>query len=466
MTSITRFAACSAIAIWSLSACAIRPLPDPMPIETPAAYSTSITAVPTDSAAQQSDWWLALKDEDLDKIMATAMNRGLSLQAAEAQIAQARAGLGQATANLLPSAVLSSSALRVGSKSASAPAYSASFDSSWEIPLFGGSLLARKSKQAGLRAVEANYFATRVSLAAQIAQTYDSVRSLQDSIAIQQRQIKAQQKIHDIVAARLEYGAASKLDMARADSQLAAAESPLPGLQTQLASTQNQLAVLAGLPPGGFNAEFAAQKPVPIFADLPAAGTPEDLLSRRPDIIAALSQLEASEANTAVARSQYFPQITLNASLSDPGAGAQGQVRSLSDLLDGRFVGFSIGPSLSWKILDFGQLNAAIDQAKGAERAALVSYKKTLLQALLDVENALVGVNNGKAALDLAKEALTAAQSAAEISRGEYLDGAIDLSDLLTVEAGLASSESAFAEAQLTYATAQIAYVKAIGGGW
>jgi NodT family efflux transporter outer membrane factor (OMF) lipoprotein len=356
MTSITRFAACSAIAIWSLSACAIRPLPDPMPIETPAAYSTSITAVPTDSAAQQSDWWLALKDEDLDKIMATAMNRGLSLQAAEAQIAQARAGLGQATANLLPSAVLSSSALRVGSKSASAPAYSASFDSSWEIPLFGGSLLARKSKQAGLRAVEANYFATRVSLAAQIAQTYDSVRSLQDSIAIQQRQIKAQQKIHDIVAARLEYGAASKLDMARADSQLAAAESPLPGLQTQLASTQNQLAVLAGLPPGGFNAEFAAQKPVPIFADLPAAGTPEDLLSRRPDIIAALSQLEASEANTAVARSQYFPQITLNASLSDPGAGAQGQVRSLSDLLDGRFVGFSIGPSLSWKILDFGQL--------------------------------------------------------------------------------------------------------------
>ncbi|KCZ53243.1 hypothetical protein HY29_17340 [Hyphomonas beringensis] len=466
MTSITRYAACSAIAIYSLAGCTIQPVQDPTPIKTPAAYSTSITAVPTDDFAQKSDWWLALKDEDLDKIMATAMKRGLSLQAAGAQIAQARAGLGQATADLLPSAVLSSSALRIGSESASAPTYSASFDSSWEIPLFGGGLLARKSKQAGLRAAEADYFATRVSLAAQIAQTYDSVLSLQDSIAIQQRQIKAQQKIHDIVAARLEYGAASKLDMARADSQLAAVESPLPGLQTQLASAKNQLAVLAGLPPGGFNAEFVEQKPIPIFADLPAAGTPEDLLSRRPDIIAAQSQLEASEANTAVARSQYFPQITLNASLSDPGPGAQGQVRSLSDLLDGRFVGFSIGPSLSWKILDFGQLNAEIDQAKGAEREALVSYKKTLLQALLDVENALVGVNNGKAALDLSKEALTSAQSAADISRGEYLDGAIDLSDLLTVEAGLASSESAFAQAQLTYATAQIAYVKAIGGGW
>ena len=466
MTSITRYVACSAIAIYSLSGCTSPPVQDPTPIKTPAAYSTSITAVPTDDSARKSDWWLALKDEDLDKIMATAMKHGLSLQAAEAQIAQARAGFGQATVDLLPSAVLSSSALRVGSESASAPTYSASFDSSWEIPLFGGGLLARKSKQAGLRAAEADYFATRVSLAAQIAQTYDSVRSLQDSIAIQQRQIKAQQKIHDIVAARLEYGAASKLDMARADSQLATVEAPLPGLQTQLANAKNQLAVLAGLPPGGFNAEFTEQKPIPIFADLPAAGTPEDLLSRRPDIIAAQSQLEASEANTAVARSQYFPQITLNASLSDPGPGAQGQVRNLSDLLDGRFVGFSIGPSLSWRILDFGQLNAAIDQAKGAERAALVSYKQTLLQALLDVENALVGVNNGKAALDLAKEALTAAQSAAEISRGEYLDGAIDLSDLLTVEAGLASTESAFAQAQLTYATAQIAYVKAIGGGW
>ncbi len=448
-----------------LVGCATTPVQDPMPLVLPETFAASADGSMI-GAYSSATWWEALDDPLLAALIETGLERGLTIQSAQAQIMQARAGLGQANADLLPSAVLGTTALRVGNTSASAPSYSANFDASWEVPLLSGGLLARRASQAGLAAAEADYFATRLSLAAEIAQTYAAIRSIQAATSILEAQIERQTSIRDIVAARLEFGSASRLDMARAESQLSTLMATLPGLRTQNTQTLNQLAVLTGAVPGSLNAQFDSVRAVPRFASLPPPGTPADLLANRPDILAAERRLEAARLNVGVARSQYFPQVSVGASVSSPASGAQGGARSFSALFDADTAGFSIGPSLSWRILDFANLNAAIDQAKGRERAALVAYKSTILQALLDVENALVGVTNASQALDLSLAALGTNREAADISRGQYLDGAIDLSDLLIVQNDLSAAENAANNARLAYATAQLAYVKAIGAGW
>ncbi len=459
-----------------MTGCAVGPDYHAPATPLPAQYTHGPAVKMGQAAAEDLEtWWRQFDDPLLARYVSLAIDQNLDLAQAAARVAQARAGLTAANAALLPSASVRGTAARTlqsietpqGRVASTLPGYDrwgnqyeANLEASWEIDLFGGLRRGREAAIAELQASDAAAIATRLAVAAQTADIYIAVRSLQARLDIAQRQVKTQQDLVAKVALLHERGLAAEYQVRQADGALSQVEATIPVLQTGLDAAMNALDVMLGVVPGTHRAELAAHVPIPAAPRIEDMGSPADLLQRRPDLIAAERRLAASNARIGEAISEFYPKFSLSGLLGSATTVSSGNLFSAGASQSAGVLG------LRWRLFDFGRINAQIEGAKGQEAEALAAYRLAVLRATEDVENAfsaLVHRAEQSSVLTRGEDALTRARAS---SFAAYKRGAASLIDVLYADATLLQASDARAQAQAETARAAVAAYKALGGGW
>jgi len=432
----------------------------------PASWSFG-TSQPTATAADPAElvrWWDRFHDAKLSSLVQQALAANLDVKIAVARLSQARAQRQGAAAPFWPwlSASGGETQSHVGGSgpvSGSFSSYHGTLGAAWELDLFGGNRRNLESATARQAAAAADLDATRLSLVAEVALTYCQLRSIQDQLAVAHRNLLTQQRSAEITHERRGAGFASDLDVVNADALVANTKAQIPSLETAARKSAYAIAVLLGLPPADLLAMLAAPGPVPTASAAVPTGIPSAVLRRRPDIRSAEALAHAATANIGVAVADLFPSFTLNGSLSQQSA-------KLSDWLSPSARVSSFGPAFNWALFQGGSVQANIHVQQALRDQSLLAYRKSVLTALQEVEEAMVaGSNEHKRRVSLA-DAVSANRRAVELSTQLYTAGQTDFLNVLNAQRSLLQSESELTLSNLALATDLIALYKALGGGW
>ncbi|MGC0848574.1 efflux transporter outer membrane subunit [Pantoea agglomerans] len=458
-----------------LAGCAVGPDYHRPDVPLPDRYQSAMQQRSATRPANFAVWWEGFNDPLLSRLVSDALARNLDIAQASARMAQARAGLGAATAALLPSGNVSGQASRayqsvetpLGQVLSSTPdynrygnAYETNLNAGWEIDLFGGLRRGRQSALADYQASEAGVAATRLAVAAQTADIYITLRGLQARLAIADAQVRTRQELLEKVQLLHSKGVAPEYQVRQSEGELAQVQATVPELLTGIDAAMNALDVMLGTPAGTHRTELTSAGTIPQAPLITSTGTPGDLLRRRPDIIVAERHLAASSARIGVAISEYYPKFSLSALLGSATAVSGDNLFSSGASQSAGVLG------LRWRLFDFGRINAQIDQAKGQEAEALAAYRLSVLRATKDVENALSAlVNRENQTATLVKGEASLA-SARQLSFVAFRQGTASLIDVLHNDETLLQISDARAQAQTESARAAVATFRALGGGW
>ena len=315
-------------------------------------------------------------------------------------------------------------------------------NSSWELDLFGR--VRRSGEQAGAR-TEAQIEATNdalVMLEGQVAQAYVQLRGAQALTASQQENIRTAQAAFDLTQKRQRQGLTTDLDVEQARTQLANQQSQLPGYEKQAQQAMNRLSVLTGQPPGALDAMLGASAPLPKVPAVVGIGVPSTLARRRPDIRQAEAQLHAATANVGVAVASFYPDISLTGSFGLRAVDASYLTNWASSF-------YSFGPSISLPIFQGGRLTAGLRLARAQEAEAALAYRGTVLNALREVEDALVAYRTDRAGRDKLAEAVQSGETALYLARDRYTHGLSDFIQVLDAERTLVGSRQQLVQADV-----------------
>jgi NodT family efflux transporter outer membrane factor (OMF) lipoprotein len=509
----------------TVSGCAVGPqyhAPEP---EFPPQWHQAAADGLSPGAANLQEWWLVFADDQLSGLIHRALEGNLDLRLAMLRVREARALRGIAAGELLPSLAGRSSYQRTkysangffGSaigRSAGGSAtftesvargvaggylsqglgtilpevpglassvagnlvgmvpgrtklpdtdemnlFSTGFDASWEVDVFGGIRRSVEAADGELAATMEDYRSVQVSLLAEVAATYIDVRALQSQIEATRRNIELQKQTLSLTRARFDAQLTSELDVHQARTNLATTESELPLLETGLTLAIYRLGVLLGGEPAALYDELSAARVIPQPPTETFVGVPADLLRRRPDIRAAERRLAAQTARIGVAAAELYPRFTLSGTLGF-------DARDFNHMLDGRSITYGLGPAVHWNLFAGLRNLHRIAAQEAATHYAYVSYERTLLVALQDVESAMVAYKSEQARRDALLRAAEAARRAVQIAEKRYEDGLTDFQNVLVAQRSLVNLENAVAQSRGQVAVYLVALYKALGGGW
>lgn len=457
-----------------IAGCAVGPRYVPPASTQPSAFQGEPIRKPDETPADLVSWWRTFNDPLLTSLVERGLSQNLDLQQASARVIQARAALKGANAALMPSGQVSGQAGevyqsletpsgRIGSAfpqfERATETYELNLGGSWEIDLFGGRDAARDAARAEWQASQAGAVAARLSVAAQVADTYVAIRMMQARLDVARAQRDTQQKLVDLITLQYSKGVAAELQLRQAEGALAQVRAAIPALQNELDVAMNALDVLIGVQPGTTRTELAVLAPVPLAPAVSGAGGPAALLRRRPDIIAAERRLAASNARIGEAASEYYPKFSLSGLLGTASTAAGG-------LFSGNATQTNGVLGLRWRLFDFGRVDAEIKAAKGRNAEALAAYRLTVLRASQDVEDAfstLVQQEARSGALAMGEVSLKRARDA---SLAAYKGGAASLIEVLDADRRLFETRDGAIQARAAAARGAIASFRALGGGW
>ena len=431
----------------------------------PATWSFSKhRAEPASSPAALAGWWRRFHDPKLNALVEQAVTANLDVKQAVARLSQARAERQSAAASFWPwfNALGSAQESHVGGSGPAAGnsnSFKGGLAAAWEIDLFGGNRRNLESSEARLAAATADLDATRLSMAAEVALTYCQLRSIQDQISIARRNLATQQHSAEITMERRAAGFASELDVANSAALVANTKAQIPGLETSARQSAHAIAVLLGRPPTELLALLAATRPVPTASTSVPTGIPSDLLRRRPDVRRAEATAHAATAKIGVAVADLFPKFSLTGSITQQSA-------KLADWLSPSARVSSFGPAFNWALFQGGSIQANIKLQQALRDEALLQYRKTVLVALQEVEDAMVACSNERQRHAALAEAVSSNRRAVELSLNLYTAGQIEFINVLNAQRSLLQSETDFSRSDLALATNLIALYKALGGGW
>lgn len=419
---------------------------------------TSAAAKPADLAR----WWRRFHDPKLNWLVEQAVSVNLDVQQAVARLSQARAQRQAAVASFWP--WLSSSASEQESHSGGAGggynrSYHGGLGVAWELDLFGGKRRNHESADARVAAVAADLDATRLSMAAEVALTYCQLRSIQDQISVASRNLATQKDSAQITRDRRGAGFASDLDVANAAALVANTKAAIPRLETAAIQSAHAISVMLDRPPGELVGMLSDSRPVPTVTTTVPVGIPSDLLRRRPDIRSAEANAHAATAGIGVAVADLFPKFSLTGSVNQQSA-------KLSDWLSPASRVGTYGPSFNWALFQGGNLQANIRVQKALRDQAVLAYRKTVLVALQEVEDAMVASSNDRKRHAALAEAVSSNRTAVDLSLKLYAAGQSDFLNVLNAQRSLLQSESEYSQSNLALASDCIALYKALGGGW
>jgi NodT family efflux transporter outer membrane factor (OMF) lipoprotein len=298
-----------------------------------------------------------------------------------------------------------------------------------------------------------------VSLEAEVAQDYFQLRAAQVLRTIIDDQIAAQREVFDLTQNRHQHGLAGESDVDSARAQLSTLQSELPSYEQSIATSRHALAVLTGQTPEAMDAEFGDSADLPAPPAAIPVGVPSTLARRRPDIRQSEAALHAATAQIGVSVAALFPDISLTGTFG---------LRNLSPgyLFDWDSKFYTFGPAVSIPIFHGGALvsNVRLSRAEAAEAA--LNYRRTVLQALQEVEDGLTGLHQDAARTASLHDTVTADQRALEVDLDAYRHGLSTYIAVLTVQIQTIQARQQLAQALLTQNTDLVKLYKALGGGW
>jgi len=488
-----RAAALAAAAL--LGACTMGPdfhRPETTPPPAWAGAASAPADLPSRPVARAYDgrlWWSVFKDPVLDGLVDEAMRQNLDLQTAALRIEEARAQLGSARSQGLPqvngsgiggrqrassnglASALTGGSSQQGSSSggaggaAAAPSpysdlFDVGFDATWELDLWGK--VRRGVEAAGANVVSAEQARgdAMVSLTAEVARTYLSLRGAQRQRAIVLADIADERQLLRLTNSRSDNGFASQADAVQQQAQLSASEAQLPPIDQNIDQATNRLALLLALPPGALADRLGALPPgdVALPPEVPV-GLPGDLLRRRPDILRSEADLHAATAKVGQARAQLFPSITLGGT-----AGLQSiHADSLTDWASRFWVG---GAQVSIPIFEGGKLKAQIRTADVQMKEAALNWRATVLSAYHDANNALVAYADEQRHASALGRQLDDARRSDALMRSRYRSGFVSMIDVLDAQRSVHQAEQQALQSNVTASTDLVALYKALGGDW
>jgi NodT family efflux transporter outer membrane factor (OMF) lipoprotein len=424
-------------------------------------------------ASEDTAWWSDFGDPVLAGLVDKALNQNLDIAQAVARVTQARAGLHEATAALFPSGTISGSGAAVKlSKDTlqgrqltafgigrDTEAYEGDLGASWEIDLFGGLRRDREAAFDEYQASRAGVAAARLSVAAEVADTYIVIRGLQERIAVANEQVATQQRLVDTIGLQYRKGVAAELQLRQAEGVFAQVKGTVPVLQVSLDGALNALDVLLGEQPGSYRAQLSAPGAIPAAPAITAIGSPADLLQRRPDLIVAERKLAASNARIGSAISEYYPKFSLSGLIGTAATGTGSLFTGGATQAQGVF-------GLRWRLFDFGRVDAEIKNARGANAEALAAYRLSVLRASEDVENAFSALVNREDQQRTLASGETSLARAQQSSMAAYKGGVVSLIEVLDADTRLLQTRDALAQARTESARAAVASFRSLGGGW
>ncbi len=408
----------------------------------------------------RGDWWTRLNDPVLNALIAQAMTSSVSLADAKAKVRLARAQLAATGATLAPS--LSSDIGYKRSDSAATLASSAtnlSFQTRWELDLFGGNQRGVEAASYYALSADEQMQAVLFTLIGEVATNYAQLRGTEAIIAIAERNAAAQQRTVALTRTQLRVGQISQVDLLSAKNQAATTLAQIPTLRIRYASHLNSLTVLVGQSTMVIAQTLAKPAAIPAVPRAAAAGLPADLLNWRPDLRAAQHDYASATAKIGQAEAALYPSISLTGTINTGGA-------NFGDLAKRSTIGWSFGPTLSVPIFQGGKLNAEVDGAKASRDLTLIAYKKAILTALSEVENASVAFNQNHLRATQLQRIVLNSRKIRDLTLAQFEAGSKSFIDVLTAQRDVLNSETSLAELRTDLVVSYIALQKALGGSW
>lgn len=394
---------------------------------------------------------------ELIALIAQALSANADIAVASARIQAARAELKIARAQMLPVVAGSAGVNLTETEDKDASLYSfsegfAGLDIAWDLDLFGGARAGKRA--AGDRVAAAMFDRDAVALAveAEVTRIYVQHAALSDRIRLLERNIDNARDLERILGVRYREGAATRVDTGLQSIDVRQLEGDRLRLLESRSRTQNALALLVGEEAPLFRLQAGSLGGMRMTSIAPVQ--PGELLVRRPDIRAAEARIAASSGDVAQARAAFLPNLRLSAS-------ALGQAATLGGPIGTTLV---TGASLLGPIFDRGRLNGRLSAASAAQRESVELYRKGILTALVETENALTAVEKAHAHYALIGQVLEEARLTAHLARRQFLEGEADLRTVLDADRLLVQSEDARAVAIQEILTATADLYQALGG--
>ncbi len=433
------------------------------------------------------NWWTLFKDPTLTALEKRVAAENLDVAIAATRIDQSRAQYDSAYAAGIPSLYGSASYTRQKASNvgefANAPnplgasgisggagglasrtlnpfdVWQAGFNSSWELDLWGKIRRSVEAAGATENATEETRRGVLLTELAEVARDYITLRGVQTQLRIARDNARIAEDNLRLTRQRAAGGITTTLDVANAEAQLSTTLSEIPSLEQQEAQLINAVSLLLGMPPNGLRAELQAPEAVPPVPPRVPIGLPSELARRRPDVREAEARLHAATANIGVARASFYPSVTLSGSIGV-------QAIQFAPMFGWNARQFALGPGITVPVFENGQLKAQLHLTEAQQKEAVLSYQKTVLNALHEVDNALTAYRLEQSRRQQLTDAVTQSRQALDLARQRYAQGVSDFLTVLVAQRTVLVSELALAGSTTTVSNNLVVLYKALGGGW
>jgi NodT family efflux transporter outer membrane factor (OMF) lipoprotein len=473
------------------SGCAVGPDYQPPDVSVPRHFATQPTANPRSAALTAPDadlvrWWRALNDRALDAFVDRAVASNLDIEAALARVQRARiqevavigaalpqvgisAGIAAGSGTDLNTTDLTkgrvADSLRAGSSTAGLKTLSEiiGFDGKWELDIFGKYRRLLEAARDDTEALAELRNAVLITIIADVVRSYINIRGFEARLEFARSNVATAQKTLDIVQTRFDRGLTSEFDVTLAKRQLAVLQARPSDLTAAILDARSRMAILLGTYSEEIAHELRRRRGMPRIPDYLRPGLPLDLLRRRPDIRQAERELAAATARIGAATADLFPTVSVTTGFGAQGGPNNGATGTPPPI---RSPIWSIGPSGYWPVLDFGRLDALIIAQEFKTHELLVNYKKTILVAVAEVNNAIANLRAARQRLKDLQTALAASRRAVDLALERYDLGLTDVLNVLDAQRQQFEMEQQSVVAQEAVAIQFVLFYKALGGGW
>lgn len=414
-------------------------------------------------------WWEQFNDPVLSQLIQTALRENRDVKIAAARVEEFIGRYGVTQSALFPQVGAGAAGGRQRASEQTGPtplegrginptfnSFDVVLNASWEIDLWGKLRRATEGARANLLSTEEARRTVILSLVTSVAGSYVNLRDLDKQLEIAKRTAKTREDSYNLFKLRFQGGVISELELSQVKSEYEQALSTIPVVEKAIAQQENSLSVLLGRNPG----PISRGKTIDGLA-LPAvpAGLPSDLLANRPDIRQAEQDLIAANAQIGVARSLYFPSISLT--------GLFGWASmDLSNLFSGPARTWSWAAPLSAPVFTGGAIAGQIQVAEAVQQQALLLYQQAIQNAFREAEDSLIDQRRTREQMEAQARQVESLRNYARIARLRYDNGYTSYIEVLDAERSLFSAELSYTQTQGTLFQALVNLYKAMGGGW
>lgn len=465
-----RLAALAATALL-LGGCALGPDYERPEVALPEAWPEHVLLA-AEAEQDWHDWWTRFRDPTLDRLVERALDDNLDLRLQLQRVREARAQLGLARAERLPTLEGQAQAARErqseltrpvpGANGGAQSSYALSASLGYELDLWGRLSRQQEAAEAALEQSAYGHDAVRLALVADVVAAYFELRAAQQQLVTTEQALEAREEAFALERLRFDDGETDALVLRQAESELETTRARLPQQRERVLLLQSALATLVGLEPAELLGplDFGGGRLTEVMqpAGVPAA-LPSELLRRRPDIRAAEAGLVAANARIGVAEADRLPRIDLRAFLGTAAL-------SVGDLFTGASETRGVSAGLLGPIFDFGRNRARVEAAEAQRDQAETQYRITVTTAFREVRDALVVYGTTSEREATVGRQVEALQETLRLAELRYREGFVGYIEVLDAQRALLDAELARTEALRDRLNATTGLFKALGGGW